>query len=98
MTGLADPSHDPRPRVEATDASVQVIGVRCPAWGWGSAVQDVACSACGGDTEPARFGPTGTVWSWTVVRIPVADLEAPYALAFVDLDDGPPGAGPPAAA
>ena len=35
------------------------------------------------------FGPGGTVWSSTVVRIPVAGREPPVALAYVDLDDGP---------
>lgn len=29
------------------------------------------------------------MWSATVVRIPVAGRTPPYALAYVDLDDGP---------
>ena len=37
----------------------------------------------------AEFGPDGTVWSATVVRIPVPGRMPPYALAYVDLDDGP---------
>lgn len=39
--------------------------------------------------EPAEFGPFGTVWSATVVRIPVPGRTPPYGLAYVDLDDGP---------
>lgn len=37
----------------------------------------------------AGFGPEGTVWSSTVVRIPVPGRAPPYALVYVDLDDGP---------
>lgn len=29
------------------------------------------------------------MWSATVVRIPVPGREPPYALAYLDLDDGP---------
>lgn len=38
---------------------------------------------------PAAFGPAGTVWSSTVVRVPVPDRTPPYVMAYVDLDDGP---------
>ncbi len=48
------------------------------------------CSRC---LEPhvaqAVFGAHGTVWSSTVVRIPVPGRTPPYALAYVDIDDGP---------
>lgn len=37
----------------------------------------------------ATFGPSGTVWSSTVVRIPVQDRQPPYVVAYVDIDDGP---------
>jgi len=37
----------------------------------------------------SEFGPTGTLWSSTVVRIAVPGRTPPYALAYVDLDDGP---------
>jgi uncharacterized OB-fold protein len=37
----------------------------------------------------AEFGPAGTVFSGTVVRIPVADRPPPFSLVYVDLDDGP---------
>ena len=35
------------------------------------------------------YGPTGTVWSTTVVHITVPNQQSPYALAYVDLDNGP---------
>ncbi|MGV0739732.1 OB-fold domain-containing protein [Mycobacterium syngnathidarum] len=37
----------------------------------------------------AVFGPTGTVWSSTVIRIPIPGRTPPYGIAYVNLDDGP---------
>lgn len=47
------------------------------------------CPDCGGEVIAAQFGPEGTVWSATVVRIPVPGRTPPYTLVYVDLDDGP---------
>jgi uncharacterized protein len=47
------------------------------------------CSRCFAAVEADRFGPTGTVWSSTVVRIAVPGRTPPYTLAYVDLDNGP---------
>ena len=47
------------------------------------------CSRCFATVESDRFGPTGTVWSSTVVRIAVPGRTPPYTLAYVDLDNGP---------
>lgn len=80
---------DPRPRVVAGPAGVVVAGVRCTACGHPTAFPRPRCPACRGPVEPAEFGPEGTVWSSTVVRIPVPGREPPYALAYLDLDDGP---------
>jgi hypothetical protein len=41
------------------------------------------------ELEPARFGPDGTVWSTTTLHVASGGREAPYTLAYVDLDDGP---------
>jgi uncharacterized OB-fold protein len=81
---------DPRPRVvaEATGGSL-VEGRRCTSCGEVTAFAWPACPACAGPVEPARFGPEGTVWSATVVRIPTPGRTPPYGLAYVDLDDGP---------
>ena len=38
---------------------------------------------------PATFGPGGTVFSSTVLRIPVPGRTPPFTLAYVDVDDGP---------
>lgn len=83
-------SVDPRPRVESSDDGWwYVAGSRC-----GSCRRDVAyrwprCPSCTGMLEPTWFSATGTVWSSTVVRIPVPGRTPPYSLAYVDLDDGP---------
>jgi len=39
--------------------------------------------------SPEAFGPGGTVWSVTTIRIPVPGRTPPYSLAYIDLDDGP---------
>ncbi len=81
---------DPRPRVVIReDGAAVVAGVRCTSCGHPVAFVRPRCPACRGPVEPAQFGPEGTAWSSTVVRIPVPGREPPYALAYLDLDDGP---------
>ena len=77
---------DPRPPVRGDT----VVGVRCGACGYPSAPAAPWCPSCQSrDQEPAAFGPGGTVWSSTLVQIPVGRWKPPYAIAYVDLDDGP---------
>ncbi|MFB9387271.1 Zn-ribbon domain-containing OB-fold protein [Pseudonocardia petroleophila] len=84
------PLADPRPLVQTgPDGRHRVLGRRCPTCGEVAAFAWPRCPACRGEVEPAAFGPEGTVWSATVVRIPVPGRTPPYALAYVDLDDGP---------
>lgn len=81
---------DPRPRVErGPDGRCRVEGCRCPFCGEVAAYVWPRCPACRSGVVPAFFGPDGTVWSSTVVRVPVPGRTPPYALAYVDLDDGP---------
>lgn len=81
---------DPRPCSELdTDGTWRLAGLRCLRCPAVSAHLWPRCPTCGGPVERAVFGPGGTVWSSTVVRIPVAGREPPVALAYVDLDDGP---------
>lgn len=81
---------DPRPEIRrAADGAWIVAGRRCL-----TCVEPVAypwprCPQCGSEVEPADFGPQGTVWSATVVRIAVPGHTPPYSLAYVDLEDGP---------
>lgn len=79
---------DPRPQLDV-DHDPVVLGVRCVLCGHPVAFARERCIACGGPVEAARFGPLGTVWASTVVRIPVGDRQPPYGLSYVDLVDGP---------
>lgn len=67
----------------------QISGARCTACGYPVPEVLVRCPVCGGDCEPAQFGPAATVFAATVLRVPVPGRAPPYALAYVDLDDGP---------
>ncbi len=81
---------DPRPQVkEGSDGRQRVAGRRCRSCGAVVAFAWPQCPECRSEVEPADFGPDGTVWSSTVVRIAVSGRTPPYALAYVDLDDGP---------
>ena len=77
---------DPRPAVEGD----RVRGARCAACGYPTAPPAPWCPACQRmESGEAWFGPGGTVWSSTVVHIPVGRWTPPYAIAYVDLDEGP---------
>lgn len=77
---------DPRPAVRDD----RVCGARCAACGYPSAPAAPWCPACQHrEQQPAEFGPGATVWSSTLVHIPVGRWKPPYALAYIDLDDGP---------
>lgn len=79
---------DPRPRIDAGPEPA-VLGTRCTACGLPLAFAHRSCVACGGPVESERYGPAGTVFAATVVRIQVGDRVPPYTLAYVDLDHGP---------
>lgn len=80
---------DPRPPVVGPDDVRRIGGWRCPACRHPLLWAPPRCPECGGVPEAAVFGPAGTVWSSTVVRVPVPGRTPPYGLAYVDLDDGP---------
>ena len=77
----------PEARPQVLDGRLN--GARCQSCGHALLAHRPQCPLCSGPVEPADFGPEGTVWSSTVVRIPVPGREPPYGLAYVDLDDGP---------
>jgi len=80
------PVADPRPRL----VDGRVAGWRCGACGHTVAQESPWCPSCAAAAlVPASFGPGGTVWAGTVVHLPVGHWKPPYALATVDLDDGP---------
>jgi hypothetical protein len=81
---------DPRPAVVcADDGRWRVAGARCRFCNHAVAYRWPRCPVCRGTLEEVLFPPVGTVWSSTVVRIPVPGRTPPYALAYVDLDEGP---------
>lgn len=82
----AGSGRDPRP--DATPEGLK--GGRCVACGYPMLYRPPLCPACGGSTvEAATFGPAGTVWSSTVLRVRVAGRKPPAVLAYVDFDEGP---------
>lgn len=88
--GAAAPSApDPRPQAIREGSSYFVRGMGCRACGYASAVAIPWCPRCRSEVSETLYGPEGTVWSSTVVRIPLPNREPPYALAYVDLKDGP---------
>ena len=77
---------DPRP--DATPEGLR--GGRCVPCGYPMLYRPPLCPSCGGSpVERATFGPGGTVWSSTVLRVRVADRKPPAVLAYVDFDEGP---------
>jgi uncharacterized protein len=71
-------------------ASGRVHGTRCDGCRYPSPQRELPwCPVCYSTVSAASFAATGTVWSSTVVGIPVGKRKPPYALAYVDLDDGP---------
>lgn len=76
---------DPRPVVD----NLRVHGVRCGTCGLAMSTVRPTCADCRMPVSDAEFGPDGTVFASTVVRIEVADRIPPYSLVYVDLDDGP---------
>lgn len=48
------------------------------------------CHLCGSDRLVGLpIAPRGSVYSWTRVFVAPAEFQAPYYLAYIDLEDGP---------
>lgn len=88
----APPYGDPlsRPFWEAA-ARGELVLQRCSACGRHQFYARPFCLACESDgVEWVRAAGTGTVYSVTTVRIQwVPELEPPYQVAIVELDEGP---------
>lgn len=81
---------DPRPELVKRDGCILLAGSRCADCGHPMSVAPPRCPVCGHPTMlPDAFGPKGTVFSSTVLRIPVPGRTPPFTLAYVDMDDGP---------
>ena len=76
----------------ALDELPRLIGARCPACGARFASPRVICLQCAHrGLERCALSPTGTVWTFTIVhqQPPGSVMQVPYAIAQVELDDGP---------
>lgn len=68
----------------------RLLGSSCSACGTSAFPARSFCPACfsGEPVQPAVLSDTGTVFSYTVVRQAPGKRPTPYALAYVDLEDG----------
>lgn len=67
-----------------------LLGTRCPECNQSFFPPKKVCPSCFvACEERVKMGRRGSVFSYTVVRTAVQGIEAPYVLAFVDLDEGP---------
>lgn len=82
---------------EQTDAGPRLLGSRCatcdtPYFPASTLCHNPKCT--NSDTHDAEFGPTGTLWSYSVQNYPPPpparydEPYVPYALGVIDLDDG----------
>jgi uncharacterized OB-fold protein len=84
------PLADPRPAVVLHDGAFVLDGGRCTRCEHPLAFALPLCPRCRGRVNSERFGPEGTIWSFTVVHVPTRPGgETPYTLGYVDLDGGP---------
>lgn len=64
---------------------------RCPGCGITFFPPRLICPECHGrDLEETKLAPTGTVLTYTIIRVPPSQFsdQAPYAVAIVELTDG----------
>jgi uncharacterized OB-fold protein len=81
---------DPRPRLVADERGDWLLeGARCEVCEYPTPERLDRCPVCRGPAQPARFGPAATVFAATVLRVPVEGRTPPYAITYVDLDEGP---------
>ncbi|SHL42635.1 hypothetical protein SAMN05443637_12832 [Pseudonocardia thermophila] len=84
------PVADPRPVLDGAGADAAVVGLRCTQCRYPVPQRRIPwCPVCYGSVAEARFATTGIAWSSTVVQIAVGGRKPPFALAYLDLDDGP---------
>jgi uncharacterized OB-fold protein len=77
------------PTVVAGLTGMALSGHRCVRCGHPVAAPHPRCPVCAGELRETTFARQGTVWSSTRLHVSVQGRDTPYALAYVDLDDGP---------
>jgi uncharacterized OB-fold protein len=79
---------------DQADASPMLLGSRCPACGEHFFPRRFVCAQCLHEgCEDVELGPTGRLWTWTYVHVPLfakknAKVDA-YGVGQVDLPEGP---------
>lgn len=80
---------DPRPAVIERSDGHRIVGWRCSTCRYPMQIAAYRCPRCGGTMADEEFGPAGTVWASTVLRIAMPGRRTPYVIAWIDLADGP---------
>ncbi|MFH1487916.1 MAG: Zn-ribbon domain-containing OB-fold protein [Pseudomonadota bacterium] len=76
---LPDESHE----------KAHLIGSRCPLCGQISFPRRSICAKClSPDLEETPLSGKGRIYTYTVIGYPAPGLEAPYAVAYIDLPEG----------
>ncbi len=73
----------------AADGRAELLGSHCTRCARSHFPAAALCPACLAPTQPRSLGARGRLYSYTVVRTkPPLGLPAPYAVGYVDLEDG----------
>lgn len=74
----------------AADGTGELLGGECTACAARHFPWRDYCPRCGRPLDACSLGGRGTLYTWTVVRVrPPLGLPAPYAVGYVDLEQGP---------
>ncbi len=74
----------------AADGTGELLGGACAACGQRHFPLREHCPRCGRALDACSLGGRGTLYTYTVVRVrPPLGLPAPYAVGYVDLEQGP---------
>lgn len=68
-----------------------IKGSSCPKCNWSDIFAVDVCPRCQSQVKEASFSGRGKVVTFTVIRYPPEgfEKEAPYVVAFIDLENGP---------
>lgn len=80
------PTRPSEPLLEGVDGAQVIAGSHCPACATRAYPASQTCPACLAAMELTELGPRGTIYSYTTVH---TGADAPYTLAYIDLEDGP---------
>ncbi len=67
----------------------RLLGAHCPVCGQKFFPQPVVCPHCLGEVREVALSSAGTIYSYSILRIPnmLYKFPSPYASGYVDLDD-----------